>query len=185
MSDRRTVRSWSSSRALLLLVLLGAPARGDEPPPRTALVPVFTISKSSNKNQVQYAIRVDAQCAPAGSTPVIAYWKMLETGPAATAPLLEREVPAYGTATEQVLPAAGGAGQVRITLNAVPDRALVVETFRQSGRCFALATTTIGGAPAHLFDVYVRLNWMSQVKYLLLEGWSMDGKAVVREMLER
>ncbi len=164
----------------------GRTARADEPSPLTIVVPVFTISKSSNRNLVQYVVRVDAQCSPVGASPIFAYWKMLETGPGATAPLLEREVPAYGLASERVLPAGNGAGQVRIALKALPDRTMLVETTRKpGGGCLALATTTVAGAPAHLFDVYVRLTWISEVDYLLLEGWSMDGKGVLRETLKR
>ncbi|MGH7439133.1 MAG: DUF4833 domain-containing protein [Polyangiaceae bacterium] len=161
-------------------------ARADEPAASTSVVPVFTISKSSNRNIVQYAVRVDAQCALAGNAPVVAYWKMLEKGPGATAPLLEREVPAYGMATARVLPPGDAAGQMRITLKAAPDRTILIETTRQpGGGCLALATTTISGAPGHLFDVYVRLNWLSEVDCLLLEGWSMTGKTVIRETLKR
>ena len=161
-------------------------ARADEPSLPTSVIPVFTISKSSNRNLVQYVVRVDSQCAPVGASPIFAYWKMLETAPGATAPLLEREVRAYGLAVERVLAAGNDAGQVRIALKALPDRAILVETTRQpGGGCLALATTTVAGGPAHLFDVYVRLNWIYEVDYLLLEGWSMDGKGVLRETLKR
>ncbi len=44
------------------------------------LVPVFSIAKSENKNQVQYVVRLDAHCAPVGPAPVFAYWRMLEKG---------------------------------------------------------------------------------------------------------
>jgi hypothetical protein len=163
-----------------------AAAQADEPSTPSTVVPVFTIAKSSNRNQVQYVVRVDGQCAPVGTAPISAYWKMLETGPAATAPLLAREVRAYGLAADRVLPPGNDAGQVRIALNALPDRTILVETSRgPGGGCRALATTTIAGAPAHLFDVYVRLNWVSEVDYLLLEGWSMDGRSVLRETLKR
>jgi hypothetical protein len=173
-------------RAAFLLFFCATAARADEPVPSSAVVPVFTISKSSNRNLVQYGVRVDAQCAPVGTPPLFAYWKMLEIGPGATAPLLEREMRAYGIGTERVLPAGGGAGQVRIVLKALPERTILVETSRRpGGGCLALATTTIAGTPAHLFDVYVRLNWLSEVDYLLLEGWSMDGKSVLRETLKR
>lgn len=167
-------------------LLCSAAARAEEPSPPSTVVPIFTISKSSNRNIVQYVVRVDAQCAPVGNQPIFAYWKMLETGPGATAPILEREVRAYGLATDRELPAGNDAGRVSISLKALPDRTIVVETRRRpGGGCLALASTTISGAPAHLFDVYVRLNWISEVDYLLLEGWSMDGKTILRETLKR
>jgi hypothetical protein len=62
-------------------------------------------------------------------------------------------------------------------------RPLTIDTSRGSeGKCRALATVSIAGAPAHLLDVYVHLKW-DGVDYLLLQGWSMDGSHVVREKI--
>jgi hypothetical protein len=47
----------------------------------------------------------------------------------------------------------------------------------------ALATASIAGAPAHLFNVYVHLKW-DGVDYMLLQGWSLDGSRVVRETVK-
>ncbi|HEX4473716.1 MAG TPA: DUF4833 domain-containing protein, partial [Polyangiaceae bacterium] len=58
-------------------------------------VSLFTIAKSENKNEVEYAVHVDKQCAPISGTPVFAYWRMLELGPTKVAPILPREVSAY------------------------------------------------------------------------------------------
>jgi hypothetical protein len=48
----------------------------------------------------------------------------------------------------------------------------------------AVPTATISGAPARLFNVYVRL-WLFGVRYILIRGWSMDGSHVVTEKLKR
>ncbi len=147
---------------------------------------VFTIAKSENRNLVQYAVHVDAECAPTAGAPVYAYWRMLEQGPTRTAPLLAREGKAYGLASQQIVPpvTAGVAGAVRIALAAVPARPVLVETWRASdGACRAQATVSIAGAPAHLFNVYVRLKPPLSVEYLLLQGWSMDGTHRVEEKL--
>jgi len=67
----------------------------------------------------------------------------------------------------------------------LPLRPVTIETSRGSdGACRGLATASIAGAPAHLFNVYVHLKW-DGVDYLLLQGWSMDGSHVVRERLTR
>ena len=145
------------------------------------LVPVFSIAKSENKNQVQYVVRVDDRCAPLGVAPVSAYWRMLEKGPTQTAPILDREVRAYGLASQAVVTSDGAGGQVRVVLKALPGRPVTIATSRGSdGACHALATASIAGAPAHLFNVYVHLRW-DGVDYLLLQGWSMDRSHVVRE----
>lgn len=149
-------------------------------------VPLFTIAKSENRNLVQYAVHVDESCNPTGPAPVYAYWRMLEQGPTRTAPLLAREVRAYGISGQQVVPpaTAGAVGAVRIVLAAVPDRPVLIETLRASdGTCRALSTARIAGASAHLFDVYVRLRRTFGVDYLLLQGWSMDGTHRVEEKI--
>ena len=142
---------------------------------------LFTISKSENKNQVQYAVRTDRNCAPASAAPVFAYWRMLEQGPTRVAPLLPREERAYGIASQSV----DAKGRVRLVLRAVPNRPIVVETGRaEDGSCQALANMPINGSPAYLFDVYVKLKWPT-VEYLLLRGWSLDGSHVLTEKLKR
>ena len=70
-------------------------------------------------------------------------------------------------------------------LTALPGRPLIVATGRGSdGACRAVATASISGVPAHLFNVYVHLKW-DGVDYVLLQGWSMDGSRVVRETLAK
>ena len=158
-------------------------ARAVSPP--SGVVPVFSIAKSENKNQVQYVVQLDEHCAPAGVAPVAAYWRMLEEGPLRTAPILPREVRAYGLASQTVLVRGVGGGQVRVALNALPGRPITIEGSRGSdGACRALAIVTIAGAPAHLFNVFVQLKW-DGIDYLLLRGWSMDGLHVVTERLTR
>ncbi len=162
--------------ASIAAVASAQPARAND-----SLVPVFSIAKSENKNQVQYVVRLDPQCAPVGPNPVSAYWRMLERGPNQTAPILSREIRAYGLAS-QVLDST--TGRVRVVLNALPDRTLVVTALRASdGQCHALATMPIAGAPAYLFNVYVHIRWYG-VDFALLQGWSMDRSHVLREKLK-
>jgi hypothetical protein len=180
--------AWCRCAGALLLVVgfSSAPraADADTAAAEGVVASVFSIAKSQNKNQVQYAVRLDPHCVPAGSAPVFAYWRMLELGPTQTAPLLSREVEAYGLASQDVLSTDPSGGKVRAVLKALPSRPLTIATWRGSDHaCHAAATMSIAGAPAHLFSVYVHLKW-DGVDYLLLQGWSMDG-AKVRETLRR
>jgi Domain of unknown function (DUF4833) len=168
---------------LILFASSGGVASAQSPPPSHWLVPVFSIAKSENQNQVQYVVRVDDRCSPVGPAPVSAYWRMLARGPSEIAPLLSREVRAYGLASQVVVDRQPTGGQVRAVLRALPDRPLTIATSRGSdGACHALATVVIAGAPAHLFNVYVHLRWYG-VDYALLQGWSMDGSHVLREKI--
>jgi hypothetical protein len=94
---------------------------------------LFTISKSENKNQVQYALKVDTQCSPAPSQPIYAYWRMNEWGPGRTAPLLGRELPAYGVLDQKVLEKESGGGKVWLAIRAVPSHPVLAETNLTSG----------------------------------------------------
>jgi hypothetical protein len=167
---------------LVPLVAYALPASGTSPQTRS-IVPVFSIAKSENKNQVQYVVQLDATCEPEGAAPVLAYWRMLEQSPTQTAPILPREVRAYGLASQTVVARDASGGQVRFSLNALPARPMTIVTWRGGdGACRAVATAWIAGAPAHLFNVFVQLKW-DGVDYLLLRGWSMDGSHVVVEKL--
>lgn len=173
--------------ALVVVVLARAGAASADSRSATgSAVAAFTIAKSENKNQVQYAVRVDDHCVPAGGEPAFAYWLMLEQGPARTEALLPQEGEAYGIASQVVTERARDGGEVRLFLRAVPSRAIVVDTSRApGGACRAVATTVIAGAPAHLFNVYARLKWPFGVDYLLLQGWSIDGRRLLKEKLQR
>jgi hypothetical protein len=122
------------------------------------VVPIFSIAKSENKNQVQYVVRLDDHCVPMGPAPVSAYWRMLEKGPTETAPILSREAGAYGLASQVVVTTDATGGQVHAVLKALPTRPLTIETSRGTdGVCRAVATASIAGAPARFFNVYVHL----------------------------
>jgi hypothetical protein len=110
---------------------------------------------------------------------------MLEPGPNRVAPILSREVDAYGVASQVVTSHATDGGKIRVVLHALPRRPIVVETRRGSdGVCRAFAALTIVGQPAHLFNVYVKLKWLLGVDYLVLRGWAKDGTHILREQLD-
>jgi len=166
---------------------LGLQARlvfADAPMRVETQVPLFTIAKSENRNQVQYAIRVDELCRPSGQAPVFAYWRMREKGSDKTEPLLPQEIDAYGIALQTVVGRDPTGGRVRLVLKAVRSREIAVETRRlDSAACMATATVRINGADARLFNVYAKLKWPFGVDYLMLRGFSLDGTRVVSEKL--
>jgi hypothetical protein len=179
------MRALGAGRAALALLLLSAEASGQPlhfgPNDFTSL---FSISKSENKNEVVYAVHLDAQCAPVGDAPVFAFWRMNEKGPAVVEPLLKREEPAYGIGRQRVLSRDSDGGKVEMTLRALPSRPIVVETKRLEGRCQAWSALTIAGENAYLYNVYVKLRELG-VDSLLLSGWAADRSRVLHEKIGR
>jgi len=179
-----TVAQTATGVALAMaLVSSRAPAEASSPNSCDG-VTLFTISKSENRNEVVYAVRVDENCFPMGTTPIFAYWRMHEHGPTVTEPLLGVEEPAYGIARERVMALGADGGTFEIALRAIPNRPIVVQTKRQDGSCHAWATVSIAGKEAILFNVYARLRWLG-VEYLLLSGWTIDRTRVVHEKIQR
>jgi hypothetical protein len=144
---------------------------------------VLYVGKSENRNQVHYGIHLDSRCAPAGDSPVFAYWRMLERGPTATEPLLWREERAYGLASQTVLARGPEGGSVEVKLFAVPARPLRFESRADGSGCVASAVTTVGGVPAVLSSVFVQLRWPFGVSSLTLLGQTLDDGKPVREKL--
>jgi hypothetical protein len=152
--------------------------------PRAALaseVPsAFFVSKSENKNEVHYGIKLDDRCLPSGGAPVFAYWRMRERGPSATAPLLAHERKAYGIASQQVR-----ANTVRVVLRALARPVLFESRVDERGRCTVRVLATIQGRAARLHDVYVKLGFPFRVEYLLLQGHALDGGQWIQERVEK
>jgi hypothetical protein len=145
---------------------------------------VFFVAKSENRNQVHYGVHLDETCSPAGRTPVFAYWRMLEHGPLATEALLPLEIPAYGVAEQRVLARGPNGGQVAVSLRALRARTIVIVSRPQGDACVAGATTSIGGAPAALANVYAQLSWPFGVAYLTLSGRGLlDGREVHEQVV--
>ena len=163
--------------------LLPGRLRAADPPPRTLpgnpVRSVFFISKSENKNQVHYAVRVDALCRPHGKRPMYGYWRDFEDGPNATSALLSHEQSAYGLTAPRWVRHGKEGGQVRIGLRGFPDRPLTIETFRAQDGCRARAYTTIARRAAVLRSIYVELGFLFSIDYVLVRGYHVaDGRPV-------
>ncbi len=166
-------------------IFVAATARSrpvDAEPPREAAL--FFVSKSENKNQVAYEVRVDESCRLVGDAPVFAYWRMLELGPTRREPLLPIEVPAYGIVRQEIVERSAAGGAVRIALRALPDREILVRSRAGDAGCVTTATTHIHDTAARLFNVHVRIAWPFGVASLLMTGWAESDGRVVRETMQ-
>jgi hypothetical protein len=138
----------------------------------------LVITKSSNKNQVNYAVRVDDSCAPVSGSSVRPYWRMLERGRDATEPLRSDELRAFGIVRQDA-----DANGVNLLIRGLPARSIRIRTWRAAdGTCAASASTTIAGVPARVANVHVQQKLFG-VDYVLLTGWAADGGTIVHERL--
>ena len=166
-----------SLAALAGALVFSAPAQS-QAAVSTEISSALAIAKSSNKNQVHYAVQVDDACAPAGPAPVRPYWRMLEKSSDATEPLGGMEQRAFGIARQDVEGA-----DVHIALRALPARPITIHTLRgDDGKCTSSASVTINGAAARIDNVFVKLKLFG-VDYVQLTGIASDG-SVVRERLK-
>ncbi|WP_437520237.1 DUF4833 domain-containing protein [Sorangium sp. So ce726] len=165
------------------LALVAVPAWADAPVRFGAsdVRSVFFVAKSENRNQVHYAVRLDANCMPFGERPVFAYWRELEHGPDRTSLLTAWEEPAYGVASQEVA-SREATGAVRLALRALPSRQLVIETTKRDGGCKAVASLRIAGATAQLKRVFVQLRWPFGVDHVVLSGVGAGGRAVTEKL---
>ena len=103
---------------------------------------------------------------------------MLERGPLAVEPLSDAEARVLGVQQQDV-----DDHTVRMSLRAIPGRAIVIDTERSpDGQCRSSTEMTIAGVPAKVASVFVQQRLFG-VKYVLVTGWSADG-AVVREQIK-
>jgi hypothetical protein len=144
---------------------------------------VFHISKSENRNEVHYAVRVDAACHPLGQQPVFGYWRDFEKGPRAVSPLLSHEQPAYGLTPPRAVEQTSAGGRVRISLRAFPERALSIETQRQGAGCQARAITTFRNQPGVLKSIFVQIGFLFSVEYAIARGVRLSDGVAVQEKI--
>ena len=74
---KRGSDSLAATCAALALSLLALPARSLAAGVDAAVTPLFSISKTENRNYVQFAERLDEACAPVGPAPIYAFWRMM------------------------------------------------------------------------------------------------------------
>ena len=146
---------------------------------------IFHIAKSENKNQVHYAVKVDAACKPEGPRPIYGYWRELERGPNVTSPLLDHEQRAYGLNEPRSIKLLETSAEIRISLRGFPERPLIVQVFRAASGCVARTVTQIQGQPALLQSIYIDLGFLFSVNYALLSGVRVqDGQRVQEKVHE-
>ncbi|WP_233587828.1 DUF4833 domain-containing protein [Corallococcus sp. CA049B] len=151
-----------------------ASAAGEPLPAQSA----FFLTRSENRNQVHYALRLDEACRPVGTRPVQVYWRMLERGPSEVEELLGVEQPVYGLEDPQPVEATADGWRIRVRLKAFPSRPVDITTARVDGKCQVQAWTKLGNSVSRLEHVFVKTSWPFSVDFVRLDGVGPDGKPI-------
>jgi hypothetical protein len=138
----------------------------------------FFLSRSENRNQVHYALRLDEACRPVGTRPVQVYWRMLERGESQVEDLLGVEQPVYGLEDPQPVDATADGWRVRVRLRAFPSRPIDITTARVDGECQVQAWTKLGSSVSRLEHVFVKTSWPFSVDFVRLDGVGPEGQPV-------
>jgi hypothetical protein len=141
---------------------------------------LFFVSKSSNRNEVHYGIRLDEQCRPIGEAPVVAWWEMRENGAGETESLLDREQRVYGIARRQEVRRTADGGRVTIRLRALERRTIRIDAWRDGARCRARALTDIGGFWSELRRAHAIVRLLS-IARVDIHGLRLEDRSPVVE----
>ena len=148
---------------------------------------LFFISKSNDRNRVDYGMRLDTRCAPYGEEPVFPYWREFEPPPPVrTKPMGVFSKIGYGISTQRVLRRSAAGGEIAIRLKQV-DRVIFITTSRgANGRCTALVRTKIASVEyAELVSIFVKLSGPLSVSYIDVKGKDLATTKPIEERLKR
>lgn len=175
-------RSFLRFGLLALLAMTAPVAAGGEARFRANDIrTLFAIGKNTNRNEVQYGIRLDSECVPVGNEPVYAYWRDYEKGPDVTDDLSMLDRSVYGIRSQKVLARAPGESKILMSLKATPDRGVAVFVRKRDGKCMSESIATINGGAATLERVFVHVAGFMSVDWIELRG-QLNGQPAVERV---
>lgn len=142
---------------------------------------LFAIGKNTNRNEVQYGIRLDGECVPIGNEPVYAYWRDYEKGPEVTDDLSMLDRSVYGIRNQKVLARTVTESKILMSLKATPDRGIAVFIRKRDGKCVAESIATINGGAAMLERVFVHVAGFMSVDWIELRG-RLNGQPAIERV---
>ena len=185
----RAVSATVSAALSLGLVVMGA-ATDAAAEPKPAFGPhdiatLFFISKSDDRNRVDYGMRLDADCMPREKEAVFPYWREFENSPPVrTHPLSLLEYYPYGIATQRSLGRSARGGEYHLRLKRIHRDLYVTTTKEADGRCTATVRTTIAGQDqSELLSAYVKLRRALSVEYVDIHGRAASGGQPIEERI--
>jgi hypothetical protein len=142
---------------------------------------LFAIGKNTDRNEVQYGIRLDKDCVPQGDEPIYAYWRQYEKGPEVTEDLNFLDKTGYGIKDQRVEQRSPGGSKVVMRLRATSDRSIGVYVKKDGATCVAEPVTYISGVSARLQKIHVQLSGPLSIDYIDIRGVRTDNKQPINE----
>lgn len=148
---------------------------------------LFFISKSDDRNRVDYGMRLDRKCAPYGEEPVFPYWRLFEPPlPVRTKPMEAMAKLAYGISTQHVVRRTASGGETTIKLRQVKRAIVITTSLGANGRCTALVRTKIANVQnVQLVSIFVKLSGPLSVSYIDIKGKKPATAMPIEERLRR
>ncbi len=133
---------------------------------------VFYINKSDDHNRVDYGMRLDSHCAPAGDNAVFPYWREFEHAPPVRTHTLKfYEYAGYGFSKAQLVGKSATGGRFLIELKQVARPITIVTSQDSAHHCAATAYAQIrDNRSARLDHIYVELAGVLSVAYVDIHG---------------
>ena len=133
---------------------------------------VFFISKSDDRNRVDYGIRLNDHCAPTSDDAVFPYWREFEhSPPVRTHSLGMLEYVPYGFSEQRLVHRTQNGGDQLVRLKQLARPILVRTRKGPDGHCTATAYARIGSVDgAQLVSVYAKLAGAMSVEYVDVRG---------------
>ncbi len=142
---------------------------------------LFSIGKNTDKNQVQYGIRLDADCVPVGDSPIYPYWRVYEKNPELTEDLNFLDRTAYGVRNQTVEQRSPAGSKVVMRLRATSDRSIGIYVHKEGNTCKGEALTFISGVASRLKHIHVQLSGPLSVSYIDISGARVDDNQPITE----
>jgi hypothetical protein len=141
---------------------------------------MFVIGKNTDRNEVQFGIRLDADCVPVGDEPVYPYWRQYEKGPDVTEDLNFLDKTGYGIKSQTVEQRSPSGSKVVMRLRATSSRTIAIYTRKDGNACVAEPLSNISGVAARLQRIHVQLSGPLSVSYIDISGIRTDnGQPIV------
>jgi hypothetical protein len=146
----------------------------------------FFISKSDDRNRVDYAMRLDMSCAPYGEAPVFAYWRIFEGSPPVGLKELSfmDRIP-YGISSQQVSSRSATGGELSLRLKQFDRQILITTKKEANGTCSVLTRTAVNGVQVQLVSVFAKLAGFASVDYIDVFGKDLGSGAAVTERIKK